>query len=180
MKRIRYPSSLLAKAALLTATALIFSYVEMLVPVSVGIPGVKLGLANIVIVFALYTLGFRYAFLISICRAFLSALLFGSIFSVLYSLAGAVLSLIIMSLLRKTGLFSIAAVSAAGGVFHNLGQIIIAAFVVRTPQMMLYFPVLVFSGIAAGTVNGILTVLCMRRFFPDSADRAVSAQSRAE
>ena len=162
MKDGRFSYRFLARASLLTALALVFSYVEALIPFSIGIPGVKLGLANIVIVYALYTLGERYAVLVNLCRVVLSALLFGSMFSMLYALSGAVLSMTVMLLLKRWNIFSVCAVSAAGGVFHNLGQIVTAMLVVKTPQIILYFPVLLFSGIAAGTVNGLIAALCMR------------------
>ena len=154
-------ASSIARAAMLTALALVFSYVELLLPFSVGIPGIKPGFANIVIVFALYMLDGRYAVLVNICRVLLSSLLFGTTFSALYAAAGAVISLAAMILLKKTNLFSVTAVSAAGGVFHNLGQLLVAALVVKTPEAALYFPVLLFSGVAAGTIVGIISVLCM-------------------
>ena len=161
MKNKRNKTYFVTRAAMLTALALIFSYVELLIPLSIGIPGIKPGFANIVIVFALYTLGTRYAIPVNLCRVLLSSILFGSTFSALYALAGAAFSLGIMILLKKTGLSSVTAVSAAGGVFHNLGQLLVAAFAVKTPEAALYFPVLLFSGIAAGTLVGIVSVFCM-------------------
>lgn len=163
MQNTRFSSRPVALGGMLTALALIFSYVEMLIPVSIGIPGIKLGFANIVIVYALYKLGGKYAFLVNICRIVLSGLLFGSVFSTLYALAGGLASFGAMFLLKKAGCFSTAGVSLAGGVFHNLGQIIVAAFVVRTVQVLYYFPVLVFAGIATGAVNGIVAALCLRK-----------------
>jgi len=153
----------IALGGVLTALALVFSYVELLIPFSLGIPGVKPGFANIVIVYALYRLGPRYAVLVNLCRILLSGLLFGSVFSVLYALSGGMLSLLGMILLCRTQAFSITGVSMTGGVLHNLGQLLAAALVVRTPQVFLYFPVLVFSGIAAGIVTGILATLCLRK-----------------
>ena len=163
MKNSRFSSKFLARASALTALALGLSYVEVLIPFSIGIPGVKLGLANIVIVYALYTLDGRYAVLINVCRVMLSALLFGSVFSMLYALSGAALSLMVMLLLKKPNIFGVCAVSAAGGVFHNLGQLLTAMFVVKTSRIILYFPLLVFSGLTAGVLNGFITVLCMKR-----------------
>ena len=163
MKSLSSRTRTLALGGMLTALALIFSYIEFLVPVSVGIPGIKLGFANIVIVYALYKLGAREAFLINVCRVVLAGLMFGSAFSILYALSGALVSFCGMALLRRTGLFSTAGVSMAGGVLHNLGQIAVAAFVVQTAQVLLYFPVLVFAGIATGIVNGILAALCLEK-----------------
>ena len=153
----------LAACSVLAAVALIFSYVEALIPFSIGIPGVKLGFANIVIVFTLYRFGEKYAFAVNVVRIALAGLLFGSVFSALYSLAGGMISLGVMILVKKAGIFSITGTSMAGGVFHNLGQITVAAFVVQTTQIVAYLPVLIFSGIAAGIVNGIVAQLCLNR-----------------
>lgn len=157
------PARVIALGGALTALALIFSYVEMLIPFSIGVPGIKLGLANTVIVYALYKLGDRYAFFVNICRIILSGLLFGSVFSTLYALSGGLLSFAVMAALKKWGIFSEAGVSMGGGVAHNLGQLLVAMFVVKTPQVMAYFPVLVFAGIAAGILNGIIAKLCLDR-----------------
>lgn len=148
---------------MLAAVALIFSYIEAVIPFSVGIPGVKLGFANIVIVFTLYRFDGRYAFAVNLVRILLAGLLFGSVFSALYALAGGMISLCAMILLKKGGVFSVTGVSMAGGVFHNLGQLVVAACVVQTAQVVIYFPVLIFSGIAAGIVNGIAAQLCLNR-----------------
>jgi len=153
----------LAACSVLAAVGLIFTYVEALIPFSLGIPGVKLGFANIVIVFTLYRFGSKYAFGVNIVRIILAGLLFGSPFSALYSLAGGMISLCAMILVKKAGVFSITGTSMAGGVFHNLGQITVAALVVQTTQIVAYLPVLIFSGIAAGIVNGIVAQLCLER-----------------
>lgn len=148
---------------LLTALALIFSYIELLIPISIGIPGIKLGFANILIVYTVYKLGPGYAAVINICRILLGGILFGSVYSTLYALAGGVLSVMGMILLFKADIFSVCGVSMAGGVLHNLGQLAVAAFMVKTRQLFLYFPVLVFSGIAAGIFNGIISSVCLRK-----------------
>ena len=149
--------------ALLAALALIVSYIEFLLPLNVGLPGIKLGLANIVVVLALYYLGPQYALLINLIRIALSALLFGSLFSGLYALAGGLVSLGVMALLKKTGLFSLTAVSMAGGAFHNLAQLIVAALVASTSDVFLYLPVLFIAGIATGIFNGIVCTLVLRK-----------------
>ena len=151
----------LAVCAMLSAIALIFSYVEMLIPISIGIPGVKLGFANIAVLYALYTMNERYALAVNVVRICLSGLLFGSMFSVLYALAGGLVSLGAMIVLKKVKVFSVAGVSMAGGVFHNLGQLLVAALIVQTKQVLSYFPILVFSGIAAGIFNGLVARLCL-------------------
>lgn len=153
----------LTRCAILAALALIFSYIEFLIPFSVGLPGVKLGLANIVVVFAIYMLGAKYAFYINLARILLAGLLFGSPFSTMYALCGGLVSLGAMLLLKKTGLFSVIGVSMAGGFFHNLGQLIAAVIVVNTVQVLSYLPVLIFSGLAAGVANGIISTLCMQK-----------------
>ena len=146
----------LATSAMFATLALIFTYVEVLIPFSIGIPGVKLGLANLVIIIALYELGLRYAFSINMLRIILSGLLFSGLFAMFYSMAGGIVSLLIMAALKKTGKFSMIGVSMAGGVAHNFGQLLVATFLVSNIRMFLYFPVLVFSGIAAGIGIGII------------------------
>ena len=146
----------LAMAALLAALALIFSYVEAMVPSPVAIPGVKLGVANLVILIALYQLDFKYAISINLVRIVISGLLFSGVFGILYSMAGGMLSLVIMWLLKKTNIFSIVGVSMAGGVAHNIGQILVASLVVADLKMFAYLPVLMFSGIISGVVIGFL------------------------
>ncbi|HJF95016.1 MAG TPA: Gx transporter family protein [Lachnoclostridium phocaeense] len=146
-----------------TALALIFSYVESLIPFQIGIPGVKLGLANLIIVIALYKMSLREAYLLSVTRVVLAGLIFGSMFSILYSLAGALLSLIVMALLKKSGGFSILGISIAGGVMHNVGQLIVAMFVVQTFSVSYYIPVLLIAGLITGLVIGIAADSMLRR-----------------
>lgn len=145
------------------ALALILSYVESLLPVFVAVPGVKMGLPNIVIMFALYSLGVKDAAIISLIRVVLAGALFGSVFSMLYSAAGAVLSLAVMAVLLKTKRFSPVGVSVAGGVAHNAGQIIVAILVTETAQLIYYLPVLCISGIAAGVLIGVVSGIIINR-----------------
>ena len=130
-----------------TALALIFSYVETLIPFQIGIPGVKLGLANLIVVVALYKMGGKDAMLLSVTRIVLSGFIFASLFSILYSLAGGLLSLAVMVILKKRGSFSVFGVSMAGGVFHNVGQLIVAMLVVETFSVAYYVPVLLIAGV---------------------------------
>ena len=146
-----------------TALGLIFSYVESLIPFQIGIPGVKLGLANIIIVIALYKMSLREAYLLSVTRVVLSGFIFGNMFSILYSLAGAMLSLTVMALLKKTDGFSVMGVSIAGGVMHNVGQLIVAGFVVETFSVMYYIPVLLVAGLITGLIIGIAADSMLRR-----------------
>lgn len=152
----------LTQCAMLTALALIFSYIEFLVPISIGLPGIKLGIANIVIVVAIYKLGGAYGFVINIARILLSALLFGNMFSAIYALCGGLVSLAIMLLLKKTNLFSVVGVSMAGGVFHNVGQILMAIILVGSGKVLYYFPVLLLAGMATGIINGFIDTLILR------------------
>ena len=153
----------IARMGLLTALALILSYVESLIPTFVAVPGVKMGLANIVVVFALYTLGPGEAAIVSIIRVLLSSLLFGSILSLSYSAAGAVISLLSMIILMKTKIFGVTSVSVTGGVFHNLGQILVACLVLETDVLLYYLPVLILSGTITGAVIGIASSIVIKR-----------------
>ena len=146
-----------------TALALIFSYVETLIPVNLGIPGVKLGLANLIIVVALYKMRLSEAYLLSVVRILLAGFIFGNYFSIIYSLAGGLLSLTVMALLKKWGGFSLQGISIAGGVFHNIGQLIVAAVVVETFSVTYYFPVLLVAGLLTGLVIGIVAEMMHKR-----------------
>lgn len=146
-----------------TALALILSYVEMLIPINFGIPGAKLGLANLVIVIVLYKTDWKEAFLLSVVRIVLSGFIFGNLFSILYSLAGGILSLAVMALLKKRNVFSTVGVSIAGGVSHNIGQLIVAMLVVETYQVGYYLPVLLAAGVATGLLIGIVSQGVLKR-----------------
>lgn len=149
--------------ALTAALAMVLSFIESQIPAFVAVPGVKVGLANIAVVFALYKLGWREAAVISVIRVVTVSLLFGSVLSLFYSLAGAVLSLVGMVLLMKTGSFSSVAVSVSGGVLHNVGQIAMACVLLETNIIKYYLPVLVASGVIAGIVVGIASAEMVKR-----------------
>ena len=140
----------------LIAVAMILSYIESLIPSFVAVPGVKMGLSNIATVFTLYALGWPYAIIVSIIRVFLSALLFGNVTSLIYSLAGATLALASMILLKKLDKFSSVGVSVVGGLFHNVGQITAACLVMETTAISLYLIPLTISGTIAGVVIGLI------------------------
>lgn len=152
-----------AYAAILAALAMIFSYIEAIIPFSVGIPGVKLGIANLVILIALYKLDLKYAFLINLIRIFLVGFLFTGAFGILYSLAGGLLSLLVMVIVKNAKIFSVVGVSLAGGVAHNLGQLITAALIVSNIKLFAYFPVLIFSGLISGIIIGIVAGLILMK-----------------
>ena len=149
--------------ALTTAIAMVLSFIESQIPAFVAIPGVKMGLPNIAIVYALYRLGWKEAAVISLIRVVLVSLLFGSAASFLYSFAGAVLSLLGMTLLKKTGKFTEIVVSVAGGVLHNIGQIAMASIILETDALRYYLPFLLVSGILAGVVIGLISGILIRR-----------------
>lgn len=151
-----------AYMGMLTALAFVFSYIEFLLPINLGVPGVKLGLANLVVIVALYTINVRWACTLSVVRILLAGLTFGNPASMIYSLAGGMLSLVIMIIAKRGNLFSVTGVSILGGVFHNVGQILVAVFVVETTSLLYYLPVLVLSGTIAGVLIGILSAILIR------------------
>ena len=150
------------------ALALVLSYVESLIPVFVAVPGMKLGLANLVIVIILYCMGPKQAYIISIARVILAGFLFGNMQSILFGLAGAMLSLTVMLLIKKTTKLKVFTVSAIGGVCHNIGQLIVASIVVETYSVFYYMPVLLIVGLITGVIIGIISqelIRRLRRFF---------------
>ena len=146
----------IAYLGLLLTLALILSYVESLIPIFVSIPGVKLGLANLVVLVCLYAYPSKYAFLLSVMRVILAGLLFGSMFSILYSLAGAFFSLFVMLFAKKVMKMGILGVSVLGGIFHNVGQLLVAIIVVSNLRIGYLFPYLLLSGIITGAIIGFI------------------------
>ena len=146
-----------------TSLALILSYVELLIPINFGIPGMKLGLANLLVVILLYKGCPRDALLLSVIRILLSGLIFGNMFSIFYSLGGGLLSLAVMVFLKKTGQFTVAGISIGGGASHNVGQLLVAMFVVQTYQVGYYLPVVLIAGVITGAVIGILSAEVLKR-----------------
>ena len=146
-----------------TSLDLILSYVELLIPMNFGIPGMKLGLANLLVVILLYKGCPRDALLLSVIRILLSGLIFGNMFSIFYSLGGGLLSLAVMVFLKKTGQFTVAGISIGGGASHNVGQLLVAMFVVQTYQVGYYLPVLLIAGVITGAVIGILSAEVLKR-----------------
>ena len=142
---------------LLTSLGLIAGYIEFLIPIPLGIPGVKPGFANIVIVWALYCLGPVEALTVNGMRIFLSGFLFGNFSMILYSLAGAVVSFTSMYLAKKSGIFGMAGVSIIGGVMHNVGQLLMAMAVLETVNLIYYGPVLLIAGVITGLLIGVVT-----------------------
>lgn len=145
-----------ALCGMMIALAFLLSYVETLIPISLGVPGVKLGLANLVTIVGLYLVELPQLVFISLVRIVLAGFTFGNGFSMVYGLAGGALSLLVMLAARRTGWFGQTGVSIAGGVGHNVGQLIVAALVVENTAVFYYLPVLLAAGSAAGAVIGLL------------------------
>ncbi len=156
MKKLAYMSMFLA-------IALICGYIEFLFPITIGIPGIKLGLANLITVMVLYCVGAKEAVCVSFLRIILSGFLFGNAFSILYSLCGGILSFAMMYIAKKTNKLSCISVSITGGMFHNVGQCLIAMFVLNSYFVIYYIPVLLVCGFITGLLIGILSSEIMRR-----------------
>lgn len=153
----------IAYMGLFTALASILGYVESLIPVFIGIPGVKLGLANLAVLFILIRYSWKEAALVSMARILIIGALFGSLFSIAYSTAGAALSLAVMALLAKKKDFSVIFISIAGGVTHNIGQLIIAVWLMESISVVYYAPALLVSGVVTGVLIGLLTTELLKR-----------------
>ena len=153
----------LATLALTIAFALILSFIESKIPPLVSIPGIKVGLANIAVIFTLYKFGVRSAIIVSIIRVLLVSMMFGTGVSLIYSLSGAILSLSVMVILKKLTPLREVAVSVVGGVMHNVGQIAAASFMLSTNVVVYYLPFLLVSGTIAGIVVGIASAILVKR-----------------
>ena len=153
----------IAFLGLFVALAFVLSYIEYMLPLSIGIPGAKVGLANLVVMVTLYTVGEKEAISLSIIRVVLVGLTFGNLSMMLYSLAGAALSLCAMLIAKRTGRFSVTGVSVLGGVFHNIGQIIVAMLVLETESLLYYLPFLIVIGTITGVLIGFVANLITTR-----------------
>lgn len=155
------PAKKMAYYGIFASLAILMSYVERMVPVAVGVPGIKLGLANVVVLVILYFMGSKSAFIISLVRILIAGLLFSGFAGFLYSVSGALFSFLVMAVAKKTNMLSIVGVSVIGGIFHNIGQILTASLVVHTPKLMYYLPVLLVSGVVTGMITGIIGKYCI-------------------
>ena len=153
----------LTTLAITISFAMVLSYIESRIPAFVAIPGIKVGLANIAVIFTLYKLGVKEAVVISLIRVALVSMLFGSPVSLIYSFSGAVLSLLSMILLKKLTPLTTVTISVTGGVMHNIGQIAAACFMLSTNVVIYYLPFLLISGTVAGIVVGIASALLADR-----------------
>ena len=152
-------------SALLVTVMLMLGYLESLIPT--GIPGVKLGLSNSVLLLAVYWLGIPSAFLLMAVKVLLSGILFSGVNAMMYSFAGGLLSMIVMSLLYKLKGFSTVTIAMAGGVFHNVGQVGLAMIMLETNRLAYYMAILMLAGLVTGFVTGTLTTILMKRL-PES------------
>ena len=171
----RWSASVVAKLGLLTAVAIVLGYFEYLLPVT-GIPGVKLGLANTVLLYALYFIDVPSAILLMFLKVGLSGLLFGGPAAMLYSLAGGVLSLVVMILARKSKGLSIVGVSVLGAVSHNIAQMVVACFVVETRAILAYLPILLFAAAVTGTLTGLIARYTFRGLRPKTTEQSDPAK----
>ncbi len=169
MKEKKRKGNRTAAYGVFVALAMILSYVETLIPVSIGIPGVKLGLANLVVLVAFYSLGAVDAFFISLVRILLNAFTFGSMAALAFSAAGALLSYLMMLLCIRKKIFGKVGVSVTGGVSHNIGQLLVASFVLENTAVFTYFPVLLLSGTVTGALLGLLGAQIVTRL-PKTTD----------
>lgn len=156
--------------AVFTALAMIFSYVEAILPIHFGVPGMKLGLANLVVVTGLYYMSEKDVLFISMTRILLMGMLFGNGMSLIYSLTGGILSYLIMVLLKKKTNLSVLVISISGGITHNIGQLIAASFVVSNFHIFYYFPALLIAGTITGLLIGIVSERILKILKPDFFD----------
>lgn len=154
----------IAQIGMFVAVAFVLSYVESLLPISLGIPGIKIGLSNIVVVLCLYTCSLKQTFGIAIVRILLLGMTFGNLSMMMYSLAGGMLSLAVMAVLKRFDRFSVYGVSIAGGVCHNIGQILLAAVILNQKGLLLYYlPFLLVAGCVAGACIGVMAAVLVKR-----------------
>lgn len=153
----------IALYGMMTALAFLLGYVETLIPLNLGVPGVKLGLANLASIVSMYMLGCQAAAAIALVRIILTGFTFGNMSMMIYSFAGAALSLVLMSLFYKLDWFGVTGVSILGGAGHNIGQLIVAALVVENAGVFYYLPVLLAAGTVAGAIIGILGGILIKR-----------------
>ncbi len=148
---------------LMVAGGMVLAWVEFLLPINLGVPGIKLGLANAATLLALYMFGAKYATAVALMRCTLSALLFSGAVPMAYSLMGGVLSLAVMILLKRTNAVGIPVVSACGGAVHNMGQLLVATVLYEQSKILYYTPVLIIAGVVTGVLVGVLADIVIKR-----------------
>ena len=155
------PSKKISYCAVISALAIIFGYIEALFPIPVPIPGVKLGLGNIAVIVCLYTVNKKTAFTVMMIKAVVTSILFSSPSMLIYSLAGGILSFIVMCIMKKYR-FGLPVVSMGGGIFHNIGQLIAAGFVLSNANVFYYAPFLIIAGSCAALLTGFIAKAIIR------------------
>jgi len=145
----------IALSGLLVALMLVLGYVESLIPVAAGIPGIKLGLSNGILIFAIYMLGIPTAFLLMVLKVVLSGLMFGGVSAMMYAMAGGLVSMVAMSLLSRVKGIHPVVVSMMGGVGHNVGQVGLAMIMLNTPKLLYYMALLMIVGLICGALTGV-------------------------
>lgn len=161
---MKYKPKLVAFVGICTALAMILAYIEVLLPpLFPAIPGIKMGLPNIIILFLLYKRGPFFAAIVSVIRIVLISMLFGNMMSFLYSIAGGILSLLIMIILRRLQFLSAIGVSVSGAVSHNIGQILMAMFLLETAELSFYLVVLIITGTISGILIGLCSAILIKR-----------------
>lgn len=153
----------IARLSVLLCLALLMSYIEHITAFDVGVPGVKPGFANVVVLFALYRYGGASAFTVNLCRVLLSALLFGNAISLMYGLCGGICSLLLMLLLKRLDFFGVVGVSVAGAACHNMAQLSVAALLGGSAYVFSYAPVLLVAGTVFGVVTGLLCTVILKK-----------------
>lgn len=161
-KKTHNSAGMIAQLGMFIAVAMVFSYIESFIRIDIAVPGIKLGLANIVTIVVLCKLGLADAVLVSVLRIFLSSLLFGNFTVMIYSLAGAAVSMLFMWISVKIGFFSTTGTSILGGVGHNVGQLIVAYLVIKNQNILIYAPVLLVSGTITGVLIGLAAAFVIR------------------
>ncbi len=158
----RQKTQRIALSGLLVALMLVLGYVESLMPVAAGIPGIKLGLSNGILIFAVYMLGIPTAFVLMVLKVLLSGLMFGGVSAMMYAFAGGLLSMVFMCLLSRVKGVHTVVVSMVGGLMHNVGQVGLAMVMLRTPQLMYYMGILMLVGLGCGALTGVCASSVMK------------------
>jgi len=164
VKFMKINTKYIAFLGICLALSVALSYFERFLPPLIpSVPGIKLGLPNIIVIILMYIKDYKTAFILNIFRVMLSGLLFSGILGMTYGITGAVLSFIVMAVMKKSNMFGTTGISAAGGVFHNLGQICVGAVIVKSIKLFYYFPVLIIFGTISGVIIGYLSGLLINR-----------------
>lgn len=156
-------SKRIAIYGMLIALAFILSYIESMIPIPIPIPGIKIGLANLVVLVGLITMGAKEAFVLSMIRIILVGFTFGNLSTMMFSVAGGILSWLLMASFRKSKRFGITGISVIGGVSHNIGQILAAMWVVDSTALLYYLPFLLVSGAIMGVMIGLVSSIVIKR-----------------